>query len=267
MADQNITALPEVTSPAGTDQLLLVGAAEEQLIDYEKLADAILNKLTSKTYALDAGTQTLIAALNSLNSNIVNKGIYNGDLDEITMSRNMISVYRAGYNCANSPVENSYGIVKTIYIDGGDYAIQEFVSLTTGYYYIRLKLNGIWSKWYTHAHTGILNDLTTTAKNNLVSAVNEVNGRIYQKMLGTSLLEYAQTCAYGFSTVYLTGASYGGSDLPGSNYAYGSAMILKRADTAINVVLFPESSYFKVAINSYNGSWSGWKDFAGNSIT
>ena len=69
MADQNITALPATTTPASTDQLLLVGAAEEKLIDYDKLADAILTKLTSKTFALDQGTKTLLQALNELNSN------------------------------------------------------------------------------------------------------------------------------------------------------------------------------------------------------
>lgn len=69
MADQNITALPVATSPASSDQLLIVGATEEKLIDYEKLADAILAKLTSKTFALDQGTKSLVAALNELNSN------------------------------------------------------------------------------------------------------------------------------------------------------------------------------------------------------
>lgn len=68
MADQNITALPVATSPASSDQLLIVGATEEKLIDYEKLADAILTKLTSKTFALDQGTKSLVAALNELNS-------------------------------------------------------------------------------------------------------------------------------------------------------------------------------------------------------
>jgi len=70
MADQNITALPVTTSPASSDQLLLVGAAEEKLIDYDKLADAILQKLTSKQYTLDQGTKTLPAALNELNSKV-----------------------------------------------------------------------------------------------------------------------------------------------------------------------------------------------------
>lgn len=71
MADQNITALPVATSPASSDQLLLVGATEEKLIDYDKLADAILTKLTSKQYTLDQGTKTLPAALNELNSNLL----------------------------------------------------------------------------------------------------------------------------------------------------------------------------------------------------
>ena len=69
MADQNITALPVSTTPESSDQLLLVGATEEKLIDYDKLADAILQKLTSKQYTLDQGTKTLPAALNELNSN------------------------------------------------------------------------------------------------------------------------------------------------------------------------------------------------------
>lgn len=67
MADQAINALSTKTAPETSDQLLLVGAGEPQLIDYDKLADSILNKITSKNYALDAGTMTLPAALNALN--------------------------------------------------------------------------------------------------------------------------------------------------------------------------------------------------------
>lgn len=69
MADQAINALSTKTAPETSDQLLLVDAGEPQLIDYDKLADAILNKITSKNYALDAGTMTLPAALNALNGN------------------------------------------------------------------------------------------------------------------------------------------------------------------------------------------------------
>lgn len=75
MADQKINALPTKTAPVTGDKCLMSGAAEEYLIDYDKLATAILNKLTSKTFTLDQGTKTLIAALNELNSktNIVEK--------------------------------------------------------------------------------------------------------------------------------------------------------------------------------------------------
>lgn len=70
MEDQAINALSTKTAPETSDQLLLVGTGEPQLIDYDKLADAILNKITSKNYALDAGTMTLPAALNALNGKL-----------------------------------------------------------------------------------------------------------------------------------------------------------------------------------------------------
>ncbi len=75
MADQAINALSTKTTPETSDQLLLVGAGEPQLIDYDKLADSILNKITSKNYALDAGQMTLLAALNKLNSETPRKNV------------------------------------------------------------------------------------------------------------------------------------------------------------------------------------------------
>lgn len=75
MADQAINAISTKTAPETSDQLLLVGAGEPQLIDYDKLADAILNKITSKNYALDAGQMTLLAALNKLNSETPRKNV------------------------------------------------------------------------------------------------------------------------------------------------------------------------------------------------
>ena len=75
MADQAINALSTKTTPETSDQLLLVGVGEPQLIDYDKLADSILNKITSKNYALDAGQMTLLAALNKLNSETPRKNV------------------------------------------------------------------------------------------------------------------------------------------------------------------------------------------------
>ena len=73
MADQMINGLPVKTAPQTGVKLLVIGTAEEQLIDYDKLADAILNKLTSKSFTLDQGTMTLLAALNALNSNLAHE--------------------------------------------------------------------------------------------------------------------------------------------------------------------------------------------------
>lgn len=62
---------PAKTTPKDADKFMLYSAedAANKLIDYDKLADAVLNKLTSQTFALDQGNMTLLAALNQLNSN------------------------------------------------------------------------------------------------------------------------------------------------------------------------------------------------------
>lgn len=61
---------PAKTTPKDADKFMLYSAedAANKLIDYDKLADAVLNKLTSKTFGLDQGNMTLLAALNQLNS-------------------------------------------------------------------------------------------------------------------------------------------------------------------------------------------------------
>ena len=74
---------PAKTIPKDADKFMLYSAedAANKLIDYDKLADAVLNKLTSKTFGLDAGTMTLPAALNELNSK---KAVYNNNNVKIT---------------------------------------------------------------------------------------------------------------------------------------------------------------------------------------
>ena len=123
MADQAINALSTKTAPETSDQLLLVGTGEPQLIDYDKLADAILNKITSKNYALDAGTMTLLAALNKLNSDKANYGSYTDDLNNIPVIVNEQTIYRVIPNCKNSPAQGEHGILRTMYIDGSKYAM------------------------------------------------------------------------------------------------------------------------------------------------
>lgn len=147
MADQAINALSTKTAPETSDQLLLVGTGEPQLIDYDKLADAILNKITSKNYALDAGTMTLLAALNKLNSDKANYGSYTDDLNNIPVIVNEQTIYRVIPNCKNSPAQGEHGILRTMYIDNSKYAIQEFLSHANTKLFIRSKSNNVWGNW------------------------------------------------------------------------------------------------------------------------
>ena len=105
MADQAINALSTKTAPETSDQLLLVGTGEPQLIDYDKLADAILNKITSKKYALDAGQMTLLAALNKLNSESLIGNVTT--IDGITFDYN--SFTKTGLYYIDGPKNQSEG--------------------------------------------------------------------------------------------------------------------------------------------------------------
>lgn len=91
MADQPINGLPKKTAAADTDALLMIGASEEYQIDYGKLADAILNKLTNKTFALDQGSKSLVAALNELNSKTV-ECVYSNVITKPIPSTNYFAV-------------------------------------------------------------------------------------------------------------------------------------------------------------------------------
>lgn len=52
---------PVKTTPKDADKFMLYSAedAANKLIDYDKLADAVLNKLTSKTFGLDAESKRI----------------------------------------------------------------------------------------------------------------------------------------------------------------------------------------------------------------
>lgn len=82
MADQKINALPTKTSPSTGDKMLMIGTAEEYQIDYDQLATAILNKLSTQSFSsLGTTAKTVLGGINELNSNIPifsNAGSHNG---------------------------------------------------------------------------------------------------------------------------------------------------------------------------------------------
>lgn len=76
MADQNFLDLASKTASgiAGTDYMMLVNNSEAYKALVNDVAEAILSKLTSKSFSgLETTAKNVIGALNELNSNIKNK--------------------------------------------------------------------------------------------------------------------------------------------------------------------------------------------------
>lgn len=123
---------PAKTTPKDADKFMLYSAedAANKLIDYDKLADAVLNKLTSKTFGLDQGTMTLPAALNQLNSNRLKpfyKGMITNGLVTVPLVPGLylVSTYRnGGYKISSLSIVNIQAqdgsFIETL-VKGADY--------------------------------------------------------------------------------------------------------------------------------------------------
>lgn len=90
MAEVNAKDLTTKTTPASTDSMLLFGTTSNEgaKITVDNLADNILGRLTTKTFANQVGgssAATLLAQLSTLNSNLIandkNKITASGNLD------------------------------------------------------------------------------------------------------------------------------------------------------------------------------------------
>lgn len=88
----------------------------------------------------------------------------------------------------------------------------------------------------------------------------------YQELLTTSILEKAITLPYGVHNFVLHGSDYNGNDLPDARYSYGMGTVFVRGNSSRVVVLWgsdsPEIAPRRIAVNSYNGEWTGWEQHA-----
>lgn len=115
MADQKINELPTKAAPSTGDKMLMIGTAEEYQIDYDQLATAILNKLSTQSFSsLDTTSKTVLGAIDELNSN--KSGIFNNSGSHNSIYRGQSlgsSVTQAQWNAISA------GTFDDLYI--GDY--------------------------------------------------------------------------------------------------------------------------------------------------
>lgn len=141
MANKTISQLTAKTTPADADVLPLEDTEDTKKINYSALADAILNKLTSKTYTVAGSSQTLIAAINALNSKWQNVGYAsNVDADDYNSS----GAFHVGISTHSPTSDVAYGIL-AVFAANSSYASQLFIDSTSSY--VRYKASGIWGDW------------------------------------------------------------------------------------------------------------------------
>lgn len=159
MADQKINELPTKTAPSTGDKMLMIGAAEEYQIDYDKLATAILNKLSTQSFSsLDTTSKTVLGAIDELNSKLYlpirslgNETDVNNYLDNYSDSfPNNTHYYTAIYLTAVHPKLGGGAHLIEGYKTSGDFEWQQATTYASAGGIIRRarsKLSGIWSDW------------------------------------------------------------------------------------------------------------------------
>lgn len=111
--ETNFASLTEKTTPASGDMFLMEDSEDTKKINYDKLADAILNKLTSKTYSgLETTAKNFVTAINELNSKSQLNALQSGDLLEFAKSCNRgMTIFRTNNNVINTPAEYCEGYI------------------------------------------------------------------------------------------------------------------------------------------------------------
>ena len=155
MANKAIGQLTAKTTPASADVFALEDTEDTKKINYDALADAILNKITSKNYTVAGSSQTLINAINTLNSNIswrnvpssvTTKALFQDYID------NQIATNGYFYGYMTSNVSVSVGLGNIGYYifaeaNSTNYRLVQAVSSDNNSKYTMLKLNATWQDW------------------------------------------------------------------------------------------------------------------------
>ena len=220
MANKTIGQLTAKTTPASTDVFALEDTEDTKKINYDALADAILNKITSKNYTVAGSSQTLINAINTLNNNSF---IKRGSVDVNTDINTVIvpGMYQLAGQYVHSPSSGSlYGSLYVYASVDANYAYitQLFVSVINGDSFIRTS-NDKGSTWI-----GWVKQPTRTE-------VDTLNSRYYASR--TSLQTYSFTIKRGSTGDFWFALMYIGTG-PSTD---GMGIYEIHIDTSNNVVI------------------------------
>lgn len=148
------------TNPTDTDEVMTLDADKSpkanKRVTLSTLADYFLDKLASKVFAkLETQNQTVIGALNELNSKAFLLSSPTEKLDGIDLNKVTVGIYTIAENCLNTPPRLSRGTLIVSVPEVANYTRQTYIG---GYYndiYSRVKyynnLTGKleWKKWET----------------------------------------------------------------------------------------------------------------------
>lgn len=152
MGEKYLGQLTAKSAPATGDIMVLEDSEDTKKIDYDALANAILNKLTTKTYTVAGGTNTLIAAIDALNSKITNTFLKNigdktdADLNAMTTP----GIYYTWISMGSKSPGKSQWCFLIVGIPSDGYCSQVLISAQTSIKIAsRYMNNGTWSTWFT----------------------------------------------------------------------------------------------------------------------
>ena len=165
-------------TPADNDTLMIYDATSKanKLSPFSGIWNWIVEKLTNAVISnLQTSNQTVLGAINELNNGLPAGGIY--DLDN--PPKKMIFSAMAG----STNLPNDFGGANAVTViqmnlGGGNFDAMIAFTFAVDKIAIRRK-NGTknWSKWEYFNTAEILSNLTTTNKNSLVGAINELNSK------------------------------------------------------------------------------------------
>lgn len=163
-------------TPADNDTLMIYDATSKanKLSPFSGIWNWIVGKLTNAVISnLQTNNQTVLGAINEVNGSLPAVGIY--DLDNPPKKMNFSA--RAG----STNLPNNFSganAVTVIQMNLGNDSYDSMIAFTFAVDKIAIRRkNGTknWSKWEYFNTAEILSNLTTTNKNSLVDAINELN--------------------------------------------------------------------------------------------